>query len=170
MKEVNIKVNIPLRLKRVGFGIVGSDLPEPMPAAQSWRLYSAVEDGEEDECQLRADMAKLEDKRDLKAAVQAVTKLVRVASLGDPLQVHYDEKQCHPLHRFHYRGKECVIWRIRKNSIRLPFYYGNGRLIFLTGALVKRKDKLTGAEQSTLEDQVKRYIDAEQADNLRMID
>lgn len=110
------------------------------------------------------------DQRDLKAAVQAVVKLVQLAALGEPLQAHYDEKQCHPLHRFQYLEKERVVWRIRKGSIRLPFYYGRGRLIFLTGALVKRKDKLTAGEKLTLEEQVRRYIDAEQANSLQMMD
>jgi len=98
-----------------------------------------------------------------------LAKLVQVAALGEPLEVHYDKKQCHPLHRFHHAGKDRVVWRIRKNSIRLPFYYGEGRLIFLTGALVKRKDKLTPAERASLEKQVKKYIDEEQANNLRLV-
>jgi len=128
-----------------------------------------MDGGENEECRLIKDLQTMADQRDLRAALQALTKLVQVAALGEPLEVHYDKKQCHPLHRFHHAGKDRVVWRIRKNSIRLPFYYGEGRLIFLTGALVKRKDKLTPAERASLEKQVKKYIDEEQANNLRLV-
>ncbi len=165
MKGVNIKVNMPLHLKRIDYQCLGIDADEPVPAEDCWYLYSPIAT-DEDECQLVKDLAELADRRDLKAAVQAVRKLVAIGALGQPLQAHYDEKQCHALHNFHYLGKERVIWRIRKDSIRLPFYYGNGKLIFLTGVLVKRKDKLSPGEQSALEEQIKRYIDAEQADSL----
>jgi len=126
-------------------------------------------DGGEEECCLIKDLQAMADRRDLRAVLQALAKLVQVAALGEPLEVHYDKKQCHPLHRFHHAGKDRVVWRIRKNSIRLPFYYGEGRLIFLTGVLVKRKDKLTSAERASLEKQVKKYIDEEQANNLRLV-
>ena len=56
-----------LRLKRIDYGALGRDAVEPMPAAHSWRLYSAVESGEDDECQLIKGMAGLADQ--LKASL-----------------------------------------------------------------------------------------------------
>ena len=158
-----------LHLKQIGNSCLGNGLEDPTPTSKSWHLYSLVDGDKDEECCVIKDLQSMADQRDLRAALQALTKLVQVAALGQPLDVHYDKKQCHPLHRFHYDGKERVVWRIRKNSIRLPFYYGDGRLVFLTGVLVKRRDKLTPTERTSLEKQVKKYIEAEQANNLHLV-
>lgn len=108
--------------------------------------------------------------KDRKSAIAALVKLVQIAASGKPLQVFYDEKQCHDIHRFQYGGQERVVWRIRRGDIRIAFYYGNGHLIFLADALVKRKDKLSQADKSALERQIIEFIDAEQASALTLLD
>lgn len=104
--------------------------------------------------------------KDRRAAIAELAKLVQVAASGKPFQVFYDEKQCHDIHRFHYDGKERVLWRLRRGDVRIVFYYGQGRLILLADALIKRKDRLSKAETSALEAQVVAFIDAEKANVL----
>ncbi|MGN5519639.1 hypothetical protein VF673_12260 [Halopseudomonas sp. Lyrl_26] len=108
-----------------------------------------------------AQLAALESREDQRSALQGLKKLIQVAAIGQPLTVHYDSKQCHELHEFTYKGKVRVIWRIRNGNVRLPFYYGHRKLIFLAGVMSKRKDSLSKAEKLALERQVKHYIDAE---------
>lgn len=103
----------------------------------------------------------LKDRRDQKNALAALCKLVKVAATGQPLAVFYDEKQCHPIHEFRYRGKDRKIWRIRHGDVRLALYYGKERLIFLPVVFAKRSDKLTNAQRSDLEVLAGAYIDAE---------
>ncbi len=158
---------MPLHLKRVTFKAIGYKAqPEPLAQEHSWSLFAPLESGNDSGCILLKQIASLADKRDKQAALLALKKLIQIAALGQPLTVHYDKKRCHELHTFKYAGKERVIWRIRHGDIRLPFYYGQGKLIFLAGALSKRKDRLSNAETLALEKEVKRYIDAEQAGRL----
>lgn len=62
-----------------------------------------------------------------------------------------------------------MVWRLRKGDVRLVFYYAEGKVIFLADALAKRKDKLSAGEKKKLENEIKTYIDAEQANELCVI-
>lgn len=160
---------MPLHLKRITFQTIGyRDQPEPQRGEASWKLFAPCSNDDYSGCILLSQIVGLADKEDQKAAVLALKKLIQIAALGQPLTVHYDKKQCHELHEFRYHGKERVIWRIRHGDIRLPFYYGQGKLIFLAGVLPKRKDKLSRSEKSALETEVKRYIDAEKLGRLQL--
>ncbi|MDY7219405.1 hypothetical protein TOI97_07470 [Denitrificimonas sp. JX-1] len=106
---------------------------------------------------------------DSKAALSALDKLLQVAQTGQPLESFYDKKQNHQLHEFVYKGVNRVIWRLRKGDVRLVFYYAEGKVIFLADALAKRKDKLSAGEKKKLENEIKTYIDAEQANELCVI-
>ena len=92
----------------------------------------------------------------------------QIAVMGHPITAHYDKRQFHELYKLRYKGKDRVIWRIRHGDIRLPFYYGQGKLIFLASVLAKRKDKLSQAEELALEKEVKRYISAENEGQLQL--
>lgn len=167
MNGVHLKVNMALHLKRVTFKAIGYySQPEPQHQTSNWQVYAPCENNDFTACVLFSQIQQMTSKGDQKAALLALKKLIQVAALAQPLTVHYDKKACHELHRFVYEGKERVIWRIRHGDIRLPFYYGQGKLIFLAGALPKRKDRLTTAETAALEKEVKRYIDAEAAGEL----
>jgi hypothetical protein len=124
---------------------------------------------ETEECPFLEQVGQLEDLRDRKAALQALKKLIEVAASGLPMTHFYDKKQCHEIHSFQYDGKTRRIWRIRQGIIRLPFYYGAGRLLFLPTVLVKRRDKLTRGEALELETHIKEYIQAEEANSLTVI-
>lgn len=158
-----------LHLKRITFNSIGFRAqPEPPLLEESWLLFAPCENESFSGCILFSQIKDLASKKDQKSAVLALKKLIQVAAMGQPLTVHYDKKQCHELHSFTYKGKARVIWRIRHGDIRLPFYYGQGKLIFLAGAVSKRKDKLSQAEESALEKEVKRYIDAEKKGELQL--
>lgn len=132
----------------------------------AWHLFAPCAEESYQDCLLFNQITALKDRKDQKAALLALKKLIQVAEMGQPLTVHYDEKACHELHSFQYKGKERTVWRIRHGVIRLPFYYGQGKLIFLAGALSKRKNKLSNAELGVIEQEVKKYIDAEDVGEL----
>ena len=157
---------MPLRLLRINYAALRYPGQEPLAEPGHWRLYAPCTQADANTCQLLHNIAFMQDGRDRKAALAALHKLIQVAASGKPLQVFYDEKQCHDIHRFRYDGQERVLWRIRHNAIRIVFYYGKGRLILLADALVKRKDTLSPAEKSALERQVATFLDAEKASQL----
>lgn len=53
-----------------------------------------------------------------------------------------------------YKDVKRVVWRLRKGDVRLVFYYGEGKIVFLADALAKRQDKLTVGEKIQLEIEV----------------
>lgn len=159
---------MPVHLKRITFKSLGlPDEQEPKSSPENWQLFAPCLGEGFSNCELFEQIKALSSARDQKHSMLALRKLVQIAAMGAPLTVHYDKKQCHELHTFSYKDREQVIWRIRHGDIRLPFYYGQGRLIFLAGVLPKRKGKLSRAEASALEREVKRFIDAEGEGMLR---
>ncbi|MCL5041553.1 MAG: hypothetical protein M1440_03625 [Gammaproteobacteria bacterium] len=153
---------MPLPLKRINFNSIGFKAqPEPETLDSSWALFAACDHDDFTGCLIFEQIRGLPSFADKKAATLALKKLIQVAAMGQALTVHYDKKKCHEIHAFTYAGKLRTIWRIRHGDIRLPFYYGQKKLIFLAAVLTKRKDKLSQAEVSALEKEVKRYIDAE---------
>ncbi|PFG11778.1 hypothetical protein ATI45_4346 [Marinobacter sp. LV10MA510-1] len=169
LNEVHLKVNMPLSLKRITFKSIGYQAqPEPQQLKGSWQVFAPCEHADYSGCVLFSKIAGLSSIEDKKATILALKKLIQIAAMGQPITAHYDKKQCHELHKFKYQGKERVIWRIRHGDIRLPFYYGQGKLIFLASVLAKRKDKLSQAEELALEKEVKRYISAENEGQLQL--
>ena len=167
MQGDNLKVNMSVHLKLITLNeVTGGREQNPLPEANSWRVYSVADDSSFSTCAIFSQIAGLTSKIDRSQAVLALTKLVKVAQTGEPLQVHYDEKQCHELFRFNYKGKERVVWRVRNGSVRIVFYYANGKILFLPGVVVKRSDKLKKHEQSTLGREIERLIDAEESCSL----
>lgn len=157
-------------LLRITNAVLRNPAPEFVAEPEHWRLYASCGEADADSCQLLQSIATMQAARDQKDALAALAKLVHVAASGKPLQTFYDEKQCHVIHRFHHAGRERVVWRIRRGSVRIAFYYGNGRLIFLADAVVKRKNTLSQAEKSELERKVIEFVNAEQAGTLRLFD
>lgn len=145
-------------------------VPEPVPSNKAFRLYARCDDTDPDTCSLFYGIHGLASAKDRKAALAALVKLVHVAASGQPFAEHYDNKQCHETHRFHYEGKARVIWRVRKGDIRIPFYYHEGRAILLTNVFTKRKDKLSNAEKNMIEKEVKSYIDLASTNSIRFIE
>ncbi|GEM_PF-1179610 len=139
---------------------------DALPESRSWRVFSVAKDCSFEHCEIYAQIEGLSSKEDQRSALSALTKLLKVAHTGDPLEVHYDKKQCHELFRFHYKGKERTVWRLRNASVRIPFYYAKGKILFLPGIVVKRRDKLKKYEESALAKEVERLIDAEESETL----
>ena len=139
------------------------------PAA--WQLLSRCESDRADSCLLLQKIVELgrSNRVDGQAVLAALDKLIKVAATGQPIEAFYDKKQSHPLHEFDYKGQKRVVWRIRKGDVRIAFYYAQGKVIFLADALAKRKNKLSEGEKKQLEDEVKTYIDAEDAQQLVII-
>lgn len=149
-----------MRLRRIDFAAIGIPEPEPLQEQGAWQLVTLL-DGMANDDTLFTQIRNLKDRRDQKNALAALRKLVKIAATGQPLAIFYDEKQCHPIHEFRYRGKDRKIWRIRHGDVRLAFYYGTDRLIFLPVVFAKRSDKLTNAQRSDLETRAGAFIDAE---------
>lgn len=85
--------------------------------------------------------------------------LLKLANAGRRLESHYDEKQCHPAHRFTYKRREHVVWRIRSGDLRILFCYCDDRILLITDTFPKRKDKLTVAQKLKSERTIKAFID-----------
>jgi len=156
-------------LLELSYEVLGIPEAEPRPGQNPWHPVTPVSGPDAEECPFLEQVGQLKDRRDQKAAMQALKKLIEVAATGLPMTRFYHEKQCHEIHSFQYDGKTRRIWRIRQGSIRLPFYYGAGRLLFLPTVLVKRRDKLTRGEELELETHIKEFIQAEDANSLTVI-
>ena len=156
-------------LLELSYAVLGIPEAEPRPGENPWHPVTPCSGPDAEKCPFLDQIGLLKDVRDRKAAVQALKKLIEVAATGLPMTDFYDKKQCHEIHSFQYKGKTRKVWRIRQGSIRLPFYYGAGRLLFLPTVLVKRRDDLTRREQLELETHIKEYIQAESASGLTVI-
>lgn len=172
LKKVNIKVNMPFYFLEINEQTLGkANATSVSLSATRWVLVSRCESDTSESCVLFEQMKSLgrSNTRDFKSAMAALEKLVKVAKLGQPLESFYDKKQSHELHIFEYKGKKHVIWRIRNGDIRLTFYYGHERIIFLPGLIQKRTDKLTPAEKLGLESEVVAYLEAVEAQELKPV-
>lgn len=162
---------MPVHLLEINDQALGRPHRHLEKAAHQWQLLARCSDASPDSCLLLQQLVFLgrQNRTDGRAALAALDKLIQVAAKGMPLETFYDKKQSHELHAFHYKGQRRVIWRLRKNDIRLAFYYAEGRVIFLADAFAKRQDKLTAAEKARLEEEVRIYIDAESAGQLQVL-
>lgn len=145
---------------------IGNPDDDPQAAKDSWKLYSRLEDDKPDSSLLlMRQIAAMQEPADRKAALAAVVKLIQVAATGKPLTDFYDKKQCHGFHQFLHPEKppqtNHSVYRIWKGArVRLSFYYGADRSILLVNAFSKKEDKLTNAQTTALETEVKIYLNA----------
>jgi hypothetical protein len=156
-------------LLELSYAVLGIPEAEPRPGRNPWRPVTPCSDPEAEECPFLEQIHQLQDRRDRKASLQALKKLIEVSASGLPISNFYDQKQCHEIHSFQYDGRTRKIWRIRQGSIRLPFYYGAQRLLLLPLVLVKRRGKLTRQELLELEEHIENYVQAENASQLTVI-
>lgn len=151
--------------------VIGKPSPNIQPRLDRWKLMARCTSSNPDSCHFLNQIYTLgkSNRVDAKSALSAINKLLQVAQTGQPLESFYDKKQSHPIHTFEYQGAKRVLWRVRQGDVRLVFYYAEGKIIFLTDALAKRQDKLTDGEKTKLENELKTYIDAEQANKICVI-
>ncbi|MGE8160342.1 hypothetical protein ACQKRQ_09290 [Paraburkholderia sp. NPDC080076] len=152
-------------LQRRSIGISG---PEPTPGKSPRKLVAWCAKDDASTCELLLQVVQLEQ-APRKAALLELAKLIQVAASGQPVAEFYDEKQCHKTHSFDYNGKTRDVWRVRRGDVRVTFYYGQDKLILLTHAFPKYKDRLTKAQERDLERAVKEFIDAEEAEQFRFV-
>ncbi len=150
---------------------IGKPSPDIKPRLDRWRLMARCASDNPNTCHLLKQIYTLgkSNRADGKAVLSALNKLIQVAQTGQPLENFYDKKQSHQLHAFEYENAKRVVWRLRQGDVRLVFYYAEGKMIFLADALAKRQDKLTSGEKIKLENEIKTYIDAEQANEICVI-
>jgi mRNA-degrading endonuclease RelE of RelBE toxin-antitoxin system len=99
---------------------------------------------------------------DINAFKNGMSMILKLANAGKKLENHYDEKKCHPTHRFEHNEQERVVWRVRNSDVRLLFYYGNDRILLMVDSFPKRTDKITKAQKSHAEKIIKSYLDADE--------
>lgn len=99
---------------------------------------------------------------DQAAGFKSLAYFLQIAQNGPPLTQHLDKKQVHEAHEFVsvVSGKVEKVWRYRRGDIRILFYYGNDRVLLLTGLLAKRSDKLEPAVLKQAELAVNAYLSA----------
>lgn len=136
-----------------------------------WRIQARCEQDDVNTCVFLQQVSELikRDKNDGKSALAALKKMFEVTKTGQPLESFYDKKECHVAHEFSLAGVSQKIWRIRKSKIRIYFYYCEGKVVYLTAAMVKRKDKLSAGEIKQLEDEVKLYTQAKQNQSIQLV-
>jgi ribosomal protein S4E len=127
-----------------------------MPSA--YKVCGICETEDPDTAEIYAVVDGLES-QEKKAFRRGMSKLLKIATTGDDLKIHYNEKQCHVTYKFIHDRTEYKIWRIRTNDLRTLFYYGDGKIILLLDAFPKHKDKLTTAQKLAAKNAVIRYID-----------
>jgi mRNA-degrading endonuclease RelE of RelBE toxin-antitoxin system len=147
---------------------IGIRQPDPVAGYGARKLVAWCEADDADTCFLLKEVVKLEV-MPRKAVILAIDKLLQVAASGQPVAEFYDEKQCHKTHSFDYKGRARDVWRVRKGDVRVTFYYGQDKLILLTHAFAKHKDKLTKAQEKELERAVKAFVDAEEDEKLSYV-
>lgn len=95
-------------------------------------------------------------------AAEAVFYLVKLAQVGTPLAGLLDGKALHEAHSFHSQVSKRTekIWRYRRGDIRVLFYYGDGKIVLLTGVLVKLEDKFSKRDLTEAEKAIDAYLGA----------
>lgn len=91
-----------------------------------------------------------------------MSTLLKLANAGRKLESHYDEKAYHPTHRFHHKGEERVVWRIRIGDLRLLLYHAEDGIVLLTDAFPKHRNRLTEAQKNKAERDVGAFLDADE--------
>ena len=107
-----------------------------------------------------------------KKAVAAVLYLVKLAQAGQPLSDMLDGKALHEAHSFHspVSGRVEKVWRYRRAEIRLLFYYADGKVVFLTGVMVKLEYKFSSGHLRAAEKAVNEYLKARADGSLAWVD
>lgn len=154
-----------LALVEITFKVLSIPEPEPRKETGAWTLVSRLIETPTKSCEIIQQILGMTSPQDQKAALAALHKLIKVTATGLPLPTFYDKKQCHEIHQFQYLGKKRVIWRIWHGNIRLAFYYGENKLIYLPLVFPKREDRLEKKQQLDLQESTKLFIDAELAKN-----
>ncbi|GLR64391.1 hypothetical protein [Marinospirillum insulare] len=151
------------------FGIKASNTTVQMPP--HWSLQARCVENDVNTCSFLLQVVALSKKnqRDSKDLLLALEKLFEVAKTGQPVANFYDVKQCHVAHEFKVEGVVQKIWRIRKNAIRIYFYYCEGKIIYLTTVLAKRSDKLKAGELKQLEEEVEIYLKAKASQQIKAV-
>lgn len=158
---------LTLTPKLLGLTAIENAVQQP----PQWILQARCEENTANSCLFLQQLVELSKSngRDGKDALLAMKKLFDVAKTGLPLTQFYDTKQCHEAHTFSVSGIEHKVWRIRKNNVRIYFYYSEGKVIYLTATKAKRADKLKSGELKQLKDEVLLYLQAKEQGLLEVI-
>lgn len=93
---------------------------------------------------------------------RGMATILKLANKGTLPSEHFDDKKCHNGHVFDYRGQTHKIKRVRNNDLRILYYDATNRILLVTDAFPKHKDKLTKAQKQLSEDVVTAYINAKE--------
>lgn len=105
-------------------------------------------------------------------AVKAIKHFISLARFGKPLIQLVDEKKVHEAFKPFYcqaSQKKETVWRYRRGDVRILFFYADGKIIFLTDIVIKRKDQLSTSEQKSAIRCVEDYLNAELSNSIKWI-
>lgn len=146
-------------LRVINLASIGAPNPEPARGEGHKTLVARCLSDNLNDCDFLQQVKDL-DPENIKAALTALSKLIKIAASGLPFTNFYDEKQCHEIHTFKYNHKNYKVWRIRQRDLRLTFFHAEGKTVLLTHVFVKLKGKLTVKQKAMLESEIKAYVDA----------
>jgi mRNA-degrading endonuclease RelE of RelBE toxin-antitoxin system len=140
-----------------------SDEVSPSAArnARRYRVASTCDNKNRDSAHVLQQIQAL-NRNNQSKALQAVLYLVKLAQDGQPLSDLLDGKALHQAHTFHSQVSGCTekVWRYRRGEIRVLFYYGEGKVVLLSGVVVKLADKFSRHDLRTAEKAVNAYLGA----------
>lgn len=105
-------------------------------------------------------------------ALAAVLYLVKLAQDGQPLSDLLDGNALHEAHNFYSQvsGHTEKIWRYRRGEIRVLFYYGDGKVVLLSGVVVKLEAKLSKHDLKQAVRAVDDYLGARATGTVRWVE
>jgi hypothetical protein len=139
-------------------------------ASAGWQILSICENDQAESCRVQTGIGNME-KQDRAQARSDLQKILTYAETGQKWESRFDEKQCHEAHEFAYKHRRHVIWRFRLSRyLRFYFVYGPDKTLYLIDAGCKRKNRLTQAEKTELEDRVRPLLDAMETNQIVVLE
>lgn len=133
---------------------------EPIESGNPWRLYFIGDEKNPFASEFMQSIKDLPSSEDKQSASRGLEMLIKHAANGAQLRECYDKKTCHEAFSFTHKGIEHKIWRIRKNDVRIYFYYVEGMILLLPRVGEKREDSLTEAQKAEIAAPVKIFLDS----------
>lgn len=106
------------------------------------------------------------ERNDQRQALKGLRHLLKLAQLGKPFNQLTDSKTVHEAFEPFYCAitkRNETVWRYRHGDIRILFYYAADKVVLLTHALPKRKDKLPAKDVNLVRQAVIDFLSASQS-------
>ena len=152
-------MSIILKRLVVKHGSVPRYIP-PVDWEGMWRIYTVCSTRDKRSCSTLKDINDLDSPHD-ESVRRTLIKFSLIAHTGLNIKEQLSKKnQCHPGHKFKYKGKTTTIWRLwLYGVVRVYFCNLDNKEIAILQSLVKTKNDLDDGEKEHLENLAKTLFD-----------